>query len=179
MKPATGQAPAAPERARKVAVRQTVGWLEHVDLPDLGLSGEVAKIDTGARTSSLHVDRIRPYRDGEGWQRAEITKYVREPGQPRRTLVWDLELREFRKVRSSNGAVEERAVIVTRVQLGSVTRKREFTLTNRKQMRYQILIGRKGLGKLFLVDPARKFLLDHPLREDAEAAPAVEAKEIP
>lgn len=186
----TGRAAAAPDKARKPPaktppartppaktphvktphVKTTVGWLEHVALPDLGLLREVAKIDTGARTSSLHVDKIRPYRDSEGQQRAEITKYVRLPGQPRRKLVWDLELREFRKVKSSNGAVEERAVIVTRLQLGSITRKREFTLTNRKQMRYQILVGRKGLGKLFRVDPSLRFLLDPPQSDTAPSA---------
>lgn len=140
--------------------RIVTGWLEHVDLPELGLFGEKAKIDTGARTSSLHVDRITPYTADDGTHRARIVKYVRHAGEKRQKLEWDVELHDFRKVKSSNGAVEERAVIATLLRLGNITRKREFTLTNRKQMRYQILVGRKGLGKLFHVDPSRKFLLD-------------------
>ena len=174
MSTASQPRPRAPKKAssaKPAAARQVVGWLEHVDLPELGLMGEQAKIDTGARTSSLHVDKIRPYVDETGQQRAEITKYVRHPGERRRKLTWDMELREFRKVKSSNGAVEERAVIVTRLTLGNVTRRREFTLTNRKQMRYQILVGRKGLGKLFLVDSSAKFLLD------SSPAPASGAKD--
>ncbi|RIV89741.1 hypothetical protein D2V17_05595 [Aurantiacibacter xanthus] len=147
--------------AKPAPVAKKVGWLEHVDLPELGLVREKAKIDTGARTSSLHVDRIAPYVDANGQHRARITKYVRPPGERRKTVHWDVEIRDFRAVKSSNGAVEERAVIVTMLKLGNVTRKREFTLTNRKEMRYQILVGRKGLGKLFLVDPSAKFLLDH------------------
>ena len=146
----------------KAKPKSVTGWLEHVDLPELGLFAEKAKIDTGARTSSLHVDKIAPYIDESGAQRAVITKYVRHRGEPRQKLEWDLELHDFRKVKSSNGAVEERAVIATQLTLGGITRRREFTLTNRKQMRYQILVGRKGLGSLFHVNPARRFLLDPP-----------------
>lgn len=148
----------APAKPANAATK--VGWLEHVDLPELGLTGEKAKIDTGARTSSLHVDRIEPYLDEAGQNRAKITKYVRQPGERRKAVHWDVEIRDFRSVKSSNGAVEERAVIVTMLKLGKIARRREFTLTNRKEMRYQILVGRKGLGKLFLVDPSAKFLLD-------------------
>ena len=147
-------------KAKPPAAPVKVGWLEHVDLPELGLFGEKAKIDTGARTSSLHVDKIVPYLTQEGHHRAKITKYVRHHGERRVTYQWDVELREFRSVKSSNGAVEERAVIATMLKLGNIARRREFTLTNRREMRYQILVGRKGLGKLFLVDPSVKFLLD-------------------
>lgn len=149
--------------------KPVTGWLEHVDLPELGLFAQKAKIDTGARTSSLHVDTIAPYTDEHGAERAVITKYVRHKGEARSKLTWDVELHDFRKVKSSNGAVEERAVIATQLTLGGITRKREFTLTNRKKMRYQILVGRKGLGSLFHVNPARKFLLDPPPAGDTDS----------
>ena len=139
--------------------KPVIGWRELVDLPELGLIGEIAKIDTGARTSSLHVDRIEPFTGADGSQRAIISVVRRRPGEPRRTLRWDLEIREFRNVRSSNGAVEELAVILTTLEIGGKVVKREFTLTNRKKMSHDILIGRKGIGRLFTVDPARTFLL--------------------
>jgi len=139
--------------------KPVIGWREIVDLPELGLTGEIAKIDTGARTSSLHVDRIEPFTANDGTQRAIITVVRRRPGEPRRTLRWDLEIREFRDVRSSNGAVEERAVILTTLIIGGKAVTREFTLSNRKKMSHEILIGRRGIGRLFTVDPARTFLL--------------------
>ncbi len=156
-------APAPESPARKPRPpKPVIGWREIVDLPELGLTGEIAKIDTGARTSSLHVDRIEPYTAQDGTQRAIVSSKVRHPGEPRRTLKWDLAISEFRNVRSSNGAVEERAVIITTLVIGGKQVKREFTLTNRKKMSHPILIGRKGIGRLFTVDPARTFLLGKP-----------------
>lgn len=158
-----------PAKRRKIAPAkrppmETVGWREHVDLPDLQQFGVVAKIDTGARTSSLHVEHIEPYTAEDGSLRAKLT--LPGPGRKTRTgkrgggLKLDVPLREFREVKSSNGQIEERAVIVTRMKLGTRTFEREFTLTNRRGMRYEILIGRTGLRRCFVVDPAKSFLLD-------------------
>lgn len=144
----------------------TTGWLEHVDLPELDMFGIVAKIDTGARTSALHVDQIRPYDTPEGEHRAIITIHRRtggpKRGKGREPHKWDLPVREYREVKSSNGKVEKRAVIRTQLTMGGRTYNRDFTLTNRAAMRYEILVGRASLRRAYLVDPAGKFLLDPP-----------------
>ncbi len=153
---------AALKKTASTAARriETVGWRELVDLPELELFGIIAKIDTGARSSSLHVDRLRQYHDEAGNLRAAITLHMQ--GERRGVRKLDLPIKGFREVKSSNGAVEKRAVIRTSFKLGERSFQRDFTLTNRAGMRYPILIGRTGLRRTFLVNAAESFLLGHP-----------------
>ena len=141
---------------------ETVGWRELVDLPELGLFGITAKMDTGARSSSLHVEKVTHYRDDQGNLRAAITLHMQGERRGKRKL--DVPIKEFREVKSSNGAVEKRAVIRTRVKMGERSFLRDFTLTNRAGMRYPILIGRTGLRRVFLVNSAESFLLGRPAK---------------
>ena len=154
--------PPANVTTRKV---ETVGWRELVDLPELELFGITAKIDTGARSSSLHVDKLTHYRDDQGNLRAAITLHMQGERRGKRKL--DVPIKEFREVKSSNGAVEKRAVIRTRVKMGERSFLRDFTLTNRAGMRYPILVGRTGLRRVFLVNAAESFLLGRPSETQA------------
>ncbi|WP_116970190.1 RimK/LysX family protein [Blastomonas sp. UPD001] len=139
-----------------------IGWVECVDLPDLGLAKIKAKIDTGAATSSIHATRVRPVTiDGqlivEFWFRAhrgEPARKYRAPGV------------EQRSVKSSNGAIELRYVIETTMVLGSVRWKGHMTLANRNTMTFPILIGRRALRRGFRVDCRRKWTLGLPEETD-------------
>lgn len=137
-----------------------VGWREWVRLPDLlpdPADAIKAKIDTGARTSALHAWDIEPERrDGEQWLR-----FTLHPRQNNDEYVVPAAARlvEEREVRSSNGDVEIRPVIETTVALGGTTFPIEFTLTNRDQMSFRMLLGRSALAQRVLVDPEASFRL--------------------
>ncbi|GAA0280643.1 RimK/LysX family protein [Alteraurantiacibacter aestuarii] len=140
-----------------------------MDLPDLGLLGIVAKIDTGARTSALHVDHIEelPSEDG-GKKRLRFSRWHSRGSVSERS--WVMEVDELRKIKSSNGTFEHRFVISTPFVLGPVTATIELTLTDRSDMRYEMLIGRSAMRRRFMIDPARSFLATDgaPLKSQGE-----------
>jgi ribosomal protein S6--L-glutamate ligase len=145
-----------------------IGWREWCELPDLKLPGVLAKIDTGAKTSSLHAFDIRESERGEGWLCFSV-----HPVQRRRRPVIDCEARcvDVRAVTSSNGKSEERPVIETTLVIGGRAFRSEITLTNRDEMGFRMLIGRQSLNKRFLVDPALSYCCGD--REEAELYPVV------
>ncbi len=138
-----------------------VGLREWVDLPQLGIIGLRAKIDTGASTSSLHASDIQPFeRDGQPWVR--FTAYLGTQVQRRHRC--EAPLVSLKTIKSSNGHSQSRYVISTRLTLGRHSWPIELTLACRKTMRYRMLLGCKALvdGRL-LVDPARSYVQNKPL----------------
>ncbi|MBB4210491.1 hypothetical protein EV659_102363 [Rhodothalassium salexigens DSM 2132] len=134
----------------------TVGWREWVALPGLGVDAIKAKVDTGARTSALHAFDIREEtRDGQPWLRF-VVHPVQRHAQP--SLICTAPLADRRPVRSSNGAVDERPVIRTPLILDGRTWMIELTLTNRDEMGFRLLLGRRALRRRCLVDPGRSYL---------------------
>ncbi len=131
-----------------------VGWREVVGLPDLGIGYISAKIDTGARTSSLHAVDIELFeRAGEEWARFFI-----DLGAGHRSLSCEAPRVEHRTITSSNGQSEERLIIKTDIRLGSETFRAEFSLADRSDMLFPVLVGRTALRKRFLVDSGRSYL---------------------
>ena len=129
-----------------------VGWRELVHLPELGLGGIPAKIDTGARTSSLHGEVLEEIlRDGE--------KYVRF------AVDWDGVRHEceavhvdVRGITSSNGKTQYRYVIKTPMRIGDVEFRAEVSLADRSDMKFPMLIGRSSLRRRFVVDSGYSWL---------------------
>ena len=137
-----------------------VGWVEQIGLPGLGIARLKAKIDTGARTSALHVARMRTVGTGAGLQRRPILAItVPGGGRGRRPHVVRAAVREFVVVRDSSGRTERRPVIETVLRLGTIERRIAVTLTNRGDMLFPMLIGRTALGPGVVVDPSRRYLL--------------------
>ncbi len=122
-----------------------VGWKEHVTFPKLKLGPIAAKIDTGARTSALHADVI-----------SVVGRKVRFEIAGKRYAA---PLVGHKSVKSSNGQSETRAVIRATVQLGHTTFKTEISLTDRKDMDVLMLLGRNSTKGLFIVNPAKTFVL--------------------
>jgi hypothetical protein len=122
-----------------------VGWKEAVFFPKLKLGPIVAKIDTGARSAALHVDAI-----GIAGRRVRFMIGRKRYAAP---------LVGYKKVKSSNGQSELRAVIRATVQLGQTIMKTEITLTNRTDMDVPMLLGRNSIKKMFIVHPGKTFLL--------------------
>ncbi|WP_043239380.1 retropepsin-like aspartic endopeptidase RimB [Stutzerimonas azotifigens] len=137
-----------------------IGLREWIALPDLGVVGLRAKIDTGASTSALHATDIVPFeRNGKPWVRfsAHLGTLVQRRHRCEAPLV------ACKTIKSSNGQVQTRYVIRTLLALGSRAWPVEFTLTCRKTMRYRVLLGSKALvDGNWLIDPARTYLQDKP-----------------
>jgi len=138
------------------ARRPVLGWREWVALPELGVGAIKAKLDTGARTSSLHAFRLKRFtRDGEAMVRFEVHP-VQRSTQGTRTV--EALVVEERSVRSSSGQEERRPVIVTDLELGGERWPIELTLTRRDAMGFRMLLGRQALRKRAVVDPGRSFV---------------------
>ena len=134
---------------------EVIGWREFVGLPDFGVSGIKAKIDTGARTSALHAFRLEQFLEGDTlWARFEIHP---EQRSSRNALTVITPIVEHRRIRSSNGTVQNRPVIRTTLEAVGQKFAIDLTLTNRDEMGFRMLIGRAALRRRFLVDPARSY----------------------
>lgn len=136
-----------------------IGWREWVSLPDLGLPVIRAKVDTGAKTSSLHAFNVEPYFD-RGRLRVAFQIH---PLRTRKDLIvtCDAPVVDYRTVSDSGGHREKRYVIMTRLLLGEVEFPIEITLANRESMTHKMLIGRTAMKHL-LIDPSHAFLLGKP-----------------
>jgi hypothetical protein len=136
------------------------GWVERVSLPDLGIAGLPAKIDTGARTSALHVISSRVVGQAAGPSRRPILELTLPAGGgSRRRLVVRAPVREHIEVRDTSGRLERRPVIETTLALGPLRRRIRITLTNRGDMQCPMLVGRTALAGGVVVDPSSRYLL--------------------
>ena len=139
-----------------------IGWREWASLPDLGLIAIKGKIDTGAKTSSLHAYDIELEEQG-------LKTYVLfkvHPLQNDFSVVTNCRalLIDRRVVTDSGGHKEERYVIRTTLLLGGIKKRIELTLTNRETMKYRMLIGRAAL-KHFYIDPTQSYLSPKSLKQ--------------
>jgi hypothetical protein len=138
--------------------RVLIGWKEYVALPDLGVSSLKAKVDTGARTSSLHVASLRTLEDlGDGQADLEI---VLAPNRRRPDQLVVGRVRQLARIRvtDSGGHSQLRPVIETTLVLGPVTKRIRLTLADRSSMLFRMILGRKTLENDFVIDVARKYL---------------------
>lgn len=132
-------------------------------MPDLGIPAIKAKIDTGARTSALHVFKLeRINRNG-----TDSIKFWIHPLQRRTdfTMVCESPLIAQRMVRDSGGHTENRYVIATMIELGGMEWEAEITLTSREDMQFRMLLGRSALTSGgFCIDPGKSYLTGRKLR---------------
>ena len=137
--------------------KMVVGALEQCDLPELQIRALSMRVDTGAKTSSLHVDNISASeRDGETWVSFDIHPDIHNVERVvRRSAL----AKQQRTIKSSNASKEERYVIDTTICLGDRTWSIELTLTNRSSMSYLMLLGREAMMSKLLVDPSEEYLL--------------------
>ncbi len=150
----------APETRAEIDGKTRIGWVEHVALPRLEIKRLKAKIDTGARTSALHVMRMRTIDTAGGPNRRPILE-ITVPGGRRgeKPHVVRATVRGFAMVRDTSGRTERRPVIETTLKLGPFERRITVTLTDRGDMLFPMLVGRTALGPGVVVDPSRRYLL--------------------
>jgi len=135
----------------------TVGWREWVLLPDLGLPGIKAKIDTGARTSCLHAFSVEPFeKNGSEWVRFGIHPHQNDTDTE---IYSEAEVTDKRMVSDSGGHKEQRYVIMTDLVMAEQRWPVEITLTNRDTMLFRMLLGRTAMENKIIINPAESFLL--------------------
>ena len=131
----------------------TIGRIDKGDFQELELTDIDVKIDSGAYTSSIHCANIE-----------EITvnniKFIKftllDPEHPLyNNKVFSSKNYTTIVVKSSNGATEERFAIQTEIILFNKTYTIDLTLTERSDMKFPVLLGRKFLNKKFIIDSSR------------------------
>jgi hypothetical protein len=157
-----GPMPRHPDSTHRALL--TFGWREWLSLPVLGIGAITAKIDSGARSSALHVDTFElEHRDGVEWVRFSI-----HPGGDRE-LCCEAVVIDRRPVTDSGGHRTERVFIRTELRAGPLLYPIEINLTSRRNMLFPMLLGRTAMAGRVLIDPAASFLLGEPDIGSAEA----------
>jgi len=137
-----------------------VGWAEYVDFPEWNVRRLRAKMDTGARSSALHVENIEELPHG----RVRFDVRLHRKKLDRRVTVETTIVRRSR-VRSSSGVSEARIFVRALVQIGPVLEPIEMSLVSREKMLYRMLIGRTALSHRFLVDVGKRYLVSKPRKK--------------
>ena len=138
-------------------MNKVLGWREWVSLPELGVNRIKAKVDTGAKTSALHAFDVQL----DNLNGTKIVKFNLHPIQKNESTIIECSapLLDEREIRDSGGHTEMRYVIETQINLGTDKITAEMTLTNRDSMGFRMLIGRSAIKGIYVVDPARSYLV--------------------
>lgn len=140
-----------------------LGWREWVSFPEHNVPWVKAKVDTGARTSSIHGRRPALFlRDGERWVRFTIQPWQHSNLDAK---VVEAPIHDERWVKSSSGEREHRPIILVPVTIAGVTHNIELTLSHRPEMGFRMLLGRQALRGYYQVDPGRSYLGGRPKRD--------------
>lgn len=153
-----------------------IGWREWVGLPDLGIKSIKAKVDTGARSSSLHAFDVTEFvHRGKKWVRFKVHPAQRNS---QRTVETEAAILDYRSVRSSSGKASLRPVIVTHVELLGIVWPVELTLANRDEMGFRMLLGRQAFRDRFLVDAGKSYYGGKPKKRRTRGIKKKRRKEI-
>jgi len=134
-----------------------VGNAEWCALPQLNIPAIRARIDSGAKTSSIHAVNIEEfYKNRQQWVRFEI--------HPLRIhtdvmIVCEAPVYDYRLVKSSTGVAQPRYVIETYIEMGGEKWTIQVTLANRRSMGFQMLLGRQAMTHRMLINPSEDFQL--------------------
>ncbi len=137
--------------------KKTIGWKEWFGLDCINLPAIKGKIDTGAKTSSLHAFNIESFYIED----VEYVKFDIHPLQKNKRLVRTCMARviDRRMVSDSGGKKEKRFVIKSDLRIGESKIRIELTLANRDSMAFRMLLGREAIKQAkMLVDPSKSFL---------------------
>jgi hypothetical protein len=133
-----------------VQEKLVIGNREKVKFPGLSVRKVTARIDTGAKSSSIHCDKVWIEKFGG---KSVLCCYLLR----KTTHVTRFERFTTRKVKSSNGHVQVRYTVQLDVQMGDKIVHTEFTLSNRDKMKFSVLLGRRFLKDRYIVDVSKQF----------------------
>lgn len=142
---------------RRLAV---LGWKEEAALPDWGIERLRVKLDTGAKTSAIHVSRLtvvdQHELDGSTLPVVTMTIPLSRVDSDRVAVVTTPVL-GYKSVRDTGAKAEQRPVVRTRLVLGPLDHDIDVTVTDRSGMIFRMILGRQALGGHAVVDPARGY----------------------
>ena len=131
---------------------QRIGWCEYIALPDWGIHQLRAKADTGAKSSSLHVEDICEQSGG----RLSFVVVLDRRHNARIKVI--AKQSRVARVTSSNGQTELRLFVKTSLRLGPIERQIELNLVDRRLMVHRMLLGRTALSGL-VVDVSKRYVM--------------------
>lgn len=149
-----------------------VGWREWIGLPGLNIDAIRAKIDTGARSSSLHAKHIDQFeQEGQNWVRFEV---VLDHAHERGRIPCVAPVTDIRSIRNSFGVSEERVIIRTLLRISNGVWPIELSLADREKMTFPVLLGRTALRGKATIDPGRSYLCKRIDDDDLTPLPETE-----
>lgn len=139
-----------------------VGWVERARIQPEGLE-VIAKVDTGAKTSSLNAPQMKRFmRGGEEWVTFKVTNRTGKSAEFTKRIVRTVKIRRHRT------PSQQRPVVTIGICLGNIYRLTQVNLVDRSRFNYQLLIGRQFLRRDVLVNPGRTFISKPNCRKDRE-----------
>ncbi|MFM8913899.1 MAG: ATP-dependent zinc protease [Flammeovirgaceae bacterium] len=131
---------------------QILGRSDRVDLPKLGLYNIHAKVDTGAYTCSLHCSKAEVVN-------GQLEFILLDEEHPEFTgMKFTFKRFKRREIKNSFGEAEMRYVIKTSIKIFDRRIRAEFSLSDRGNLKFPVLLGRRILRNRFLIDVTKKDL---------------------
>ncbi|MCI5072719.1 RimK/LysX family protein [bacterium] len=133
-----------------------IGWREWIALPELEIEKIKAKVDSGARTSSLHAHKLKLIKKSDG----DYAQFFVHPHQDssKDKVFCEAKIIEYRNIKSSNGLTEKRPIVQTIIKIMDQSWLINLSLTNRDEMGFRMLLGRTSISKRFLIDVSKSFI---------------------
>ena len=140
----------------KEPARVIAGWVENVRIQNLNFNVK-AKLDTGAKTSSIHAKDIELFsKDDKKWVRFALV--LRDSEDTVHELKLEKKLIRRVRIKSQDDKDDSRYVVMLDVCFNGRTYSTEFTLSDRDEFIYDVLIGRRFLKRTAIVDVNQAFL---------------------
>jgi len=132
--------------------KHLIGNKELISFPNLKRNKVVARIDSGARSSSAHCDKI--WIERMGGKKVLCCHFLKRSRKVTRFKNF-----KIRSVKSSNGVSQKRYAVRMTIDLGPVRKRTDVTLTDRSTMNYSVLLGRRFLKSDFIIDVSKSYIL--------------------
>jgi hypothetical protein len=172
----------------RIVEKRIMGWVENIYFPPTYTKLK-AKLDTGAKTSSIDARDIVPFeKDGDKWVRFTIQRegrdaYVDKKGRhhkakPTVSMTFERPVERVVRIKRHKRKSMERYTVHLPVYIGGREYEAEFSLTNRHKFIYPVLLGRRFLRDIAIVDPGKTFLatVAPPSPEDHKSATLPDTK---
>jgi len=167
----------AKQNGGDISEKIILGWIENIYLQPYDLKAK-AKLDTGAKTSSIHAKNIEYFeKDGDRWVRFQFSSDTKlkekkyKEGKSKKVVTIEAPLTRSALIKRHKHTSMERPVVTLPFNLAGKEYKAEFTLTDRSKFLYPVLMGRRFLKHVAIVDPGNTFLRTRtvPQQEDPDA----------
>jgi ribosomal protein S6--L-glutamate ligase len=141
----------------------TIGWKEWIQLPEINIPAISAKVDTGAKTSSLHAKDMKFFE----YKNQLYVNFNVFPIRGNNVIKRECVLRvlDEKIIKSSSGEKEKRPVVQTIIKIGENKWPIELNLTNRAYMGHRMLLGREALRKFAIINVGYEYYQKKMTRE--------------